>query len=59
MTLGNEVNPEPPSVMVRLLICPPTTSAVPKAPVPPPPSILNDTNPYPDPGSRTVALFTL
>ena len=44
-TLGNDVNPDPLFVTVIPKIDPDTTSAVPKAPVPPPPTILTETKP--------------
>ena len=47
-TTGTEVNPLPWSVTVIAMIFPPTTSAVPKAPAPPPPVIRTDTKLYPD-----------
>ena len=44
LRVGKLVNPVPLSVIVMLVITPDSTTAVPKAPVPPPPEILTETN---------------
>ena len=43
--VGKEVKPDPLSVIVILVITPPATTAVPNAPLPPPPVIRTDTKP--------------
>ena len=47
--VGVDVNPDPLSVIVILVITPPVTTAVPNAPEPPPPVIRTDTRLYPVP----------
>ena len=47
--LGKLTKPAPLSVMVTLVITPAVTTAVPNAPVPPPPVILTETKLYPVP----------
>ena len=43
VTVGKDVNPVPPSVMFISVMTPRSTTAVPNAPVPPPPVTLADT----------------
>ena len=57
-TFGRFIKPVPPSVTVIPWTTPPTTSAVPNAPVPPPPTTRTETKPYPEPPDNTCILLT-
>ena len=57
--MGNDVNPDPRSVIVILVITPASATAVPKAPTPPPPEIRTDTKVYPVPPLTIATEFNL